>query len=49
MLLNQPTLREELIAKGRVQREKYTQHAVIEQFYSLYSELLGKDNDSEEN
>ncbi|MBP5645047.1 MAG: glycosyltransferase family 4 protein [Bacteroidales bacterium] len=49
MLLNQPTLREELIAKGRVQREKYTQHAVIEQFYSLYSELLDKDNDSEEN
>lgn len=49
MLLEQPTLREELIAKGRVQREKYTQHAVIEQFYSLYSELLGKDIDSEEN
>ena len=41
MILEQPSLREELIAKGRVQREKFTQHSVVEKLYALYKEVLG--------
>ena len=47
MLLEQPTLREELIAKGRVQREKFTQSVIIDQFYKLYKELIGEEEEVE--
>ncbi len=39
-LLQQPALRQELIAKGRRQREKFTQKKIVNQLWSLYNELL---------
>ena len=34
------TLRQELIEKGRVQREKFSQHKIIADFYDLYCSLV---------
>lgn len=44
-LLEQPSLRQELIEKGRLQREKFSQHAIIEQFYTLYSSLVQEEEE----
>ena len=39
-IINSPKIREELIEKGRQQREKFTQKNVISAFYDLYKSLL---------
>lgn len=47
-LIDNPTLREELIAKGRKQREKFTQKIIIDQFYNLYKSLIDEPSEGED-
>lgn len=44
-LMSDPALREELIAKGRIQREKFTQKVVVDQLYEVYSSLLTEEEE----
>lgn len=41
-LIDDDSLRQELIAKGRRQRQRFTPKAIVDQFYNLYRELLNK-------
>lgn len=47
-IMNEPSLREDLVTKGRVLREKFTPQVVTRQFYSLYAELIGEASADEE-
>ena len=39
-LIDSPELRQELIEKGRIQRQKFTQEKIVADFYDLYTSLL---------
>lgn len=41
-------LREQLIDKGRIQREKFTQRAIVNRLYSIYESLIGPQSESED-
>lgn len=44
-IIESPKLRDELVAKGRLQREKFTQKKIIDDLYSLYNTLVPQDDD----
>ena len=44
-ILDDPALRQQLVEKGRVQREKFSQHKIISDFYSLYCSLSPSENE----
>lgn len=45
MIISNPQLRAELVAKGRVQRQKFTQEKVIADLYNLYNTLDPQEED----
>ncbi len=44
-IIEDPNLRADLVAKGRVQREKFSQKKVIADLYNLYTTLVPQDED----
>jgi glycosyltransferase involved in cell wall biosynthesis len=44
-IIEDPNLRADLVAKGRVQREKFSQKKVIGDLYNLYTTLVPQDED----
>ena len=44
-ILDSPEFRQQLVEKGRVQREKFTQHNIIGELYSLYRELIPEESE----
>ena len=39
-IIDNPALRQQLVQKGREQREKFTQHRIISELYAMYRELV---------